>query len=414
MPSDVALFVVFICVLLMAFVANSHYAKRWIIPASVFVVIMGGLFGLVLQQFGDWEWFNGFLSQTLSEVILFLIIPILVFQSSYLLDTHELEEEAAPVVYFATAGVVITVLIIGVLAHLVYDFPLADALLFGAILAATDPVAVHAIFKRFPIPQRLSMLVEGESLLNDATGVISFEMCKMVAVSGLAVTVLGISLWFLWAVVAALAVGAFLGWGAAKLIHAWGDDHNIDMTLTIAVALGSYAIADGFLEASGILAVLSSALMYTRTYRKLHPGRHEFTNNVWNYLAFITLMVLFFLIGLPILLIEPMFDPILFFLVPIVILIVSRFTVVYLGWRIMGYLGRTIPGSWKTVLSLGGVRGGIAVALVLSLPSTYIYRDHFVSMISVLILINLVVLPVMLYYFLARTNVEDDGAVSQT
>ena len=100
-----------------------------------------------------------------------VIIPILIFESGRKLKIVQIKKEAIPIGFFAIIGVIITILIVGIGVNGVFQIPFIDALLFGTILAATDPVAVGVIFKKFPIPHKLNMIIEGESLFNDAIGV---------------------------------------------------------------------------------------------------------------------------------------------------------------------------------------------------------------------------------------------------
>ena len=125
-----------------------------------------------------------------------IIIPILIFESGRKLKIGQIKKEAIPIGFFAIIGVIITILIIGIGVNSVFQIPFIDALLFGTILAATDPVAVGVIFKKFPIPHKLNIIIEGESLFNDATGVISF----------------------IWAMVGAIALGVGIGWIGGKIL----------------------------------------------------------------------------------------------------------------------------------------------------------------------------------------------------
>ena len=128
-------------------------------------------------------------------------------------------------------------MIIGIGANTVFQIPFIDALLFGTVLAATDPVAVGVIFK-FPIPHKLNTIIEGESLLNDATGVISFNVIKGIIFSGVAFSVLDVSISFIWSMVGAIALGTGLGWVGGLILNRWKADEYVDFTFSLGLAIG--------------------------------------------------------------------------------------------------------------------------------------------------------------------------------
>jgi CPA1 family monovalent cation:H+ antiporter len=279
--------------------------------------------------------------------------------------------------------------------------------LFGAILAATDPVAVGAIFKRFPIPDRLNAIIEGESLFNDGTCVISVNIIKSIIFLGVAFSLLGITLSLIWSLVGAMLLGTVLGWLTARLSRLWRDDELVVPTITVALAIGSYLVADQFLHVSGVVATLFAALVFVYTeQQKLSKTERLLFHSFWDYLGFMLNSVLFFLIGIPLIfhILEIEAHWLAVFIIPIVIVFISRAIVVYGGSGVLRIFRVKIPVSWQNVLTLGGIRGGIAVALVLSLPATYQYKEIFVMIIGILIAINLVLNPILLHEYLKKTK----------
>ena len=191
-----------------------------------------------------------------------MFIPLLIFESGRKLKLAELKKEAVTIGFFAIIGVVATIFLIGVPFGFIFNVPLIDALLFGAILAATDPVAVGAIFKLFPIPDRLNVIIEGESLFNDGTCVISVNLIKSIIFLGVAFSLLGITLSLIWSFVGAMLLGTVLGWLTARLSRLWRDDELVVPTITVSLAIGSYLVADQFLHVSGVVATLFAALVF--------------------------------------------------------------------------------------------------------------------------------------------------------
>lgn len=148
----------------------------------------------------------------------------MIFESARKLKIEQIKRESVPIGFFAIIGVIMTILIIGVAFVSVFKIPLIDALLFGTFLAATDPVAVGVIFKKFPIPHKLNTIIEGESLFNDATGVISFNVVNGIIFAGVAFSLLDTSISFIWSTVGAIALGTGIGWIGGKVLDMWKAD----------------------------------------------------------------------------------------------------------------------------------------------------------------------------------------------
>jgi Na+:H+ antiporter len=333
------------------------------------------------------------------EIILLVIIPILIFESGRKLKLGQIKKEAISIGFFAIIGVIITIVIIGIGVTSIFHVPLIDALLFGTILAATDPVAVGVIFKKFPIPHRLNTIIEGESLFNDATGVV-----KGIIFSGVAFSLLDVSASFVWSMVGAIALGTGIGWIGGKILNRWKADEYVDFTFTLGLAIGGYIIADHYLHVSGVVTTLFTAMLILIKHREISNGVREQFHKYWDYLGFITNSALFFLIGIPLLTVEKAesvgITLSLLIVAPFAIMMLSRAIVVYGGSTFLRIFRVRIPLQWQHVLTIGGLRGGMAVALVLSLASTYEFKELFVSLIIPLIAINLVVNPVLLNQYL--------------
>lgn len=148
------------------------------------MMILGAISGIIPVTISDSDNLYYFFTTKFSDLILLVFIPLLIFESGRKLKLAELKKEAVTIGFFAILGVVASIFLIGVPFGFIFNVPLIDALLFGAILAATDPVAVGAIFKRFPIPDRLNVIIEGESLFNDGTCVISVNLIKSIIFLG--------------------------------------------------------------------------------------------------------------------------------------------------------------------------------------------------------------------------------------
>jgi CPA1 family monovalent cation:H+ antiporter len=145
---------------LVAIAAVHHYVKSFIIPAVAVMMALGAISVFLPTPEGfEFEDLYHFVETDMSEVILLVIIPILIFESGRKVKMGDIKHEATHIGFFAIIGVIVTIFLIGFLIGAAFEIPLIHALLFGAILAATDPVAVGAIFSKFPIPHRLNTLI---------------------------------------------------------------------------------------------------------------------------------------------------------------------------------------------------------------------------------------------------------------
>jgi CPA1 family monovalent cation:H+ antiporter len=394
--------------LLVVISAVRHYAGSFIIPGVTILMLLGAVSASIPFVGFDVKEFYKFVER-IPQIILLIIIPILIFESGRKLKLGQIKKEAIPIGFFAIIGVVITIVIIGIGVTGIFHIPLIDALLFGTILAATDPVAVGVIFKKFPIPHRLNTIIEGESLFNDATGVITFNVVKGIIFSGVAFSLLDVSLSFVWSMVGAIALGTGIGWIGGKILNRWKADEYVDFTFSLGLAIGGYIIADHYLHISGVVTTLFTAMLIITKHREISTNVRKQFHKYWDYLGFITNSVLFFLIGIPLLTVEKAesmgITLSLIIVAPFVIMMLSRAVVVYGGSTFLRIFRVRIPVQWQHVLTIGGLRGGMAVALVLSLASTYEFKELFISLIIPLIAINLVVNPILLNQYLKVSKI---------
>ena len=269
--------------------------RRLRVPYTVALVIVGLL--LTFQQ--------PVAIDLTPELILALFVPPLVFEAAFHIDFHRLRENFIPILVLAIPGVLLTTVIVGVSVSVGAKLSLTTALVFGALISATDPVAVVALFRALGAPKSLTVLIEGESLFNDGTAIVVFNM--MLAAAGIA-AVTGSStparfdlgravVDFVVVVVGGLGVGGLLGWLVARLI-AQLDDYLIETTLTTVLAFGAYLIAER-LHFSGVLAVVAAGLVNGNLGpRGMSPTTRIVLFNFWEYVAFVANSLVFLLIGL--------------------------------------------------------------------------------------------------------------------
>jgi CPA1 family monovalent cation:H+ antiporter len=296
------------------------------------------------------------------DLILLAFVPGLVFQASLTVDLSALRRVVAPVALLATAGVGITVLVLGVLAHQLLGLRLADAFLLGAVLAPTDPIAVVSVLRRQQAPARLAALLEGESLLNDGTGVAVFAALVVSIASGApsAGDVLGR---FAVETAGGAAVGLAVGALGVALLRAFTEP-QVEILVTLMVAYGGYLAAD-LLGLSGIIAVVVVGIVVAGSGRRLQLHGEELTD-FWAVLAFVLNAILFLLIGtaLPA---HRLVDAAGMAVGAFLLMAATRALPVYGLLMLADPRASRIPWRWRHLVFWAGLRGALAVALALSL-----------------------------------------------
>ena len=297
------------------------------------------------------------------ELFLGLLVPPLIFEAAFQVKAKDLLKDITPILSLAIPGVLLTTFLVGGVLYWGTDFSLTTALLFGSLIAATDPVAVVALFRSLGVPHRLQLLLEGESLFNDGTAIVLFNMMVTIAITGY--FNLGESLLnFLVVSGGGLIIGLLLGLLISLAISII-DNSLIETTLTTVLAFGSYILAEQF-HVSGVLAVVAAGIVSGNLGpRRMAPTTRILVYNFWEYAAFLANSFVFLIIGLQIDL-NILITDWKAVLWAILAVLVARAASIYgLSW-----IGPGIPRRYKHVLYWGGLRGAISLALALSLPAS--------------------------------------------
>ncbi|MHB8610812.1 MAG: cation:proton antiporter [Candidatus Dormibacteraceae bacterium] len=296
------------------------------------------------------------------SVILLAFVPGLIFEAALTLDLAELRRRILPVGLLSTVGVAMTVLLIGLLTHLAIGFSWASAMLLGAILAATDPIAVITLLRRVNAPAGLAAILEGESLFNDGTGVAVFSAVLATILAG-APSFVDATLRFFEITLGGTVVGLAVGFLGLALLR-FADDAPLEILATLVIAYGGYLAAD-VLHASGIVAVVVAGIVVARYGAAIGRLHGPQLLGFWNLLAFVLNAMLFILIGaaLPATALVPVAGLVL---IAYLIVLLTRAAPVYGLLGLAALRGASIPWAWRHVTFWAGLRGALAVALALS------------------------------------------------
>lgn len=405
-------------ILMTGFVAT-RLARTFSLPHSVFLVLIGLICGGGLQYAGIV--LPAAVNDSFADIILFILLPPLVFESAYNLDVDQLKHNIVSILALAIIGLIISTGLVGLGLHWAFGFELIPSLVFGALISATDPVAVVALFKEVGAPKRLLTLVEGESLFNDGTAIVLYRVLVAAAASPmLDSSILGAgALSFAIVSFGGIGVGIGLAVMTSGLLSFTRRSAAAQMGITVAASSIGFIVADHFLHVSGIFATLVIGVYLG------HRARLEFNkealhgmHSLWEFLSLCANSLVFLAVG---------------FFVDFSILwkslaLVPATLVFVYGARcaavplVLWAAQKVRPSertsfSFQTILMWGGLRGGLALALVMLLPETFPYKAEFLALttavvLSTLLLNALTITQVMAFFDLNRLQGIDQETYS--
>ncbi len=355
---------------LLLFVASlvAMITRRLKLPYSVGLVTAG--IALALLPFG--------LEMPLTpELVLTVFLPPLIFEAAIQIPWRPFRRELPLLLLLVTVGVLLAAAIVAAGMHYLIGWSWIGAAFFGILIAATDPVSVIAMFRSIDVDERLHLLVESESLLNDGVAAVGFAILVAVAAGG-AATPAAIGGKLLVTVFGGIAAGAVVA-GPLLLIAGRTTDHLVEITLTTLAAYGSFLLAEHF-HMSGVLAALTAGLLVGNVgwMGSISDSGRPAVLSFWEYAAFLANSLVFILIGGREANIS--LGPLLSVAAAATLLsLIGRAATVYpIGWMFRRSALR-IPGSYQHVLWWGGLRGALALALALALPANIPERGEIIS-----------------------------------
>jgi len=375
-------------------------ARRLRVPYTLALVVAGLVLGFV-----HLDALHGVALQP--QILLLLLLPALLFEAAFHVDVHEFRRNIVPILTLAVPGVLVAVsataglLYVSLgLSGLVPSFGLDHAFLFAAVISATDPVSVLALFRTLGVDKRLYLLVEGESLLNDGVAVVVFFIVAAVlgidighggeahAVHGTAEIVSMAIKQFAWMAGVGTLTGLAIG-GAVSALTKQIDDHLVEVTLTTIVAYGSFLVAEQ-LHASGVLSTVAAGIVMGSLGRNygMSVSTRVAVEDFWEYAAFLANSFVFLLVGLE-LDAGTMSTYAPAIAVAFAMVCIGRATAVYGLIPIANRFAEPIPLAWRHVMWWGGLRGSLSMVLIITLPEAFPGRDVLVALVFGIVAISL-------------------------
>jgi CPA1 family monovalent cation:H+ antiporter len=362
-------------------------AKKLRMPYTVLLVVSGSLL-VPISKIDVFSFITSF--QLTPELLFFVFLPILIFESAYNMSVRSITENIYSIGLLAVVGLIVSTLFVGVAGFYVFklagfEVPMLALLLFGAIISSTDPVAVLALFKEYGAPRRLTVIFEGESLFNDATGFAAFLVILDLLQHGYngADSAVNALFSFFTMLVGGIIFGLLMGFLFAKLIEVAKGNEHLEITLTLLVAHFTFVLAEVISEhlviyghqirLSSIIATLTASMVIGNYGRyKMSPAVEEYMEKFWSYFGFLANSLVFILMGLLFVNLSISLDVAKWYiLLAIIVVVVGRAVSVYPLLWLLNKTGKEepIPASWMSLLSWGSLRGSLAVIMVLLIPN---------------------------------------------
>ena len=337
---------------------------------SIFLVVLGNL-GLGVEKY----WMPVVQSIDFNKTLMVGMLSFLLFAGALQVDIGELLRQKWEVIVYATVGVFISTALVGALSYCILGWlgikmQLIYCLLFGALISPTDPIAVIGMLRNAAAPKSLEVQIAGESLFNDGIGVVLFAVLLEMATGHHTTYISDAISLFATETIGGAIFGLGIGWIAYRILKSI-DNYQIEILVTLSLVTGGYALASA-INISGPIAIVVAGLLIGNHGRKL--AMSEVTRNnlemFWELIDVILNSVLFVLMGLELLVLQLSLTHVLAAVAAIFIVLLSRFVSIGTPMRLLAFR-KKFSLSTLIIMTWGGLRGGIAVALALSLPVGY-------------------------------------------
>lgn len=333
------------------------------------------------------------------DFIFFVLLPLLLYESATHINIHQFKLQFRTITFMATFGLLISIAVVGGMVAVGLGLPLGVGLLFGAMISATDPIAVLALFKTMGVPKRLALLIEGESMFNDATAVIAFRIIAAVVIEQSAFHgqhLLTSITTFSYVFFGSLVLGSLLGFITNQLLQTVRTDRIIETTITIVLTFVSFIGAEHYLHLSGVITTVAAGFMVGNFgHTKMADTVVSFLDKFWEYIGFLAVSLVFFFSTYNLNASALLSDPRQLIIV-LTAVIIGRLVSVYITFFISNRAHffaeePDVPLAWQHVIQWGGLRGVIPLVLAFSVPESFVYRELLISFTVEVFLYSLIV-----------------------
>jgi CPA1 family monovalent cation:H+ antiporter len=386
--------------------------KKIRIPYTIGLVIVGILLGWISQSIPIIQNIN-----LTPEIILYIILPTLIYDAAINIDARVLKRNIGPILLLAILGVLLSTAVISGLLSFT-SISIGGALLFGALISATDPVAVIALFEEIGAPRRLVTLIDGESIFNDATAIVLFNIILAAVMQGTVFSGTMLAkgvVQFCVVLLGGLAVGTLIGLVGAVVMRAQKNNLIVQVTVSLIMAYVSFIVADHFLGVSGVMSTFAAGITSKiLTDAVVNTENYHHVESFWTYFSFVANSFVFLVLGLTEAhtftdgsILQNMIVPMLW-VVPIVT--VARILVVYTLIPLYNkmFADKKISWAFQHILFVGGLRGAVPVALVLAIPPSFSGREYIIHLTFGFILFTLVVQGTSMKSLMNRLGITPD------
>jgi CPA1 family monovalent cation:H+ antiporter len=334
------------------------------------------------------------------DLIFTALLPPLLFEAAFTLQWKQLRRDFAVIVMLATLGVLLSASVTAIGMHYLSNWRWMDALVFGALIAATDPVSVIATFKEAKAHGRLLVLIEAESLFNDGTAAVAFGVVVALA-SGQHLTSIEITATLLKTIGGGILCGGAVALGAL-LLAGRTEDRLVEITFTTVAAYGSFLMADHF-GLSGVLATITAGLVMSnfKSFNGISERGKEAVQGFWEYAAFVANSLVFILIGMH----EAHQDFVAIWVpatIAIALVTVGRSAAIYPCCLVFSRSSLRVAWKQQHILFWGGLRGAVALALALGLPPEVPLREQIITISFAVVAFSVFVQGLTIVPFLRR------------
>lgn len=377
---------------------NSRFLK---LPSAIGIMLLAIISSIALLALNETvpdfaHYFSGLVARVdFPAVLMGAMLNFLLFAGAIHVSLQELHKQRMPILILSTVGVILSTFLVGgmmygLLFYLHIDVPLIQCLVFGALISPTDPLAVIAILKKVGISKPIEIKIAGESLFNDGVSVMLFAILLQLAQgSAEEITFRNVAGLFVQEAIGGVVVGMLLGYVGTQAIKRI-NEYQVTVIITVAIVMGGYMVTQ-FLHISGPLTMAAAGLVIGNYGKRtaMSSTDKDYLDKFWEMIDEILNAILFLIIGLELLLIPDIQQFWIIGSLSIVIVLLSRYLSIWIPVGLIPNLGR-FDGKTMVVLVWGGLRGGVSVALALTIDP-HLNQNLFVAVTYYIVVFSIVV-----------------------